>query len=164
MTIRVRPAQPADGPSLFGVWSDLRSHNAVTDRRIIPAPVSEAEFLEGLAQVFQRRSSATFIAEMDGRLAGFISGGIETNQPDRLPERHATVGYLYVEPACRRQGVGRQLFAAFARWAESHDDIAHFEMPVLALDRGAESFWKALGFTPFIQRLWAPLSAADGPD
>lgn len=164
MTIRVRPAQPGDGPVLFAAWSELRAHNAAIDRRIIPAPVSEAEFLEGLAQVLQRRASATFVAELNGRLAGFISGGIEANQPDRLPERHATVGYLYVQPACRRHGVGRHLFTAFARWAESHDGVGHFEMPVLALDRGAESFWKALGFTPFIQRLWAPLSASDDPD
>lgn len=164
MTVRVRPAQPSDGPALFAAWSNLRAHNSSIDRRIIPAPVSEQEFFEGLTEVFQRRASATFVAEVDGRLAGFISGGIEASQPDRLPERHATIGYLYVEPSCRRQGVGRDLFGAFTRWAASYEGVAHFEMPVLALDTGAEQFWKAMGFTPFIQRLWAPLSAGDGRD
>jgi hypothetical protein len=30
-------------------------------------------------------------------------------------------------------------------------------MTVLNADAEAEQFWRALGFTPFIQRLWAPL-------
>lgn len=163
MNQRIRPAQPSDGPALFAAWSSLRSHNAAIDRRIVPAPVTEQEFLEAFSQILQRRAGATFVAQCEDRLAGFLTGSIEANQPDRLPERHATIGYLYVEPFCRRQGVGRELFTAFARWAGSFDGVDHFEMPVLALDQGAEAFWKALGITPFIQRLWAPVSAGENP-
>lgn len=164
MTCTVRAARPSDGAALFAAWSDLRAHYAAADRRIIPAPVQEDEFLAGLDEIFGRKTSAAFVADDEGRLVGFISGGIEANQPDRLPARHATVGYLYVEPEYRRLGLGRLLFQEFARWAQSHEGVSHFEMAVLAADHHAEPFWRSLGFTPFIQRLWAPLSAADGPE
>jgi GNAT superfamily N-acetyltransferase len=161
MTINIRDARTDDGPALYSSWQSLRAYNASVDRRIIPAPVSQQEFLAGLELILARKTSATFVAEDEGRIVGFASGGIEANQTDRLPEQHATIGYLYVEPPYRRIGLGRQLFQAIASWAASRDDVSHFEMTVLAGDEAAEAFWRSIGFTPFIQRLWAPLSAVD---
>src|SRR5512139_3041806 len=103
----------------------LREYNAAVDRRVILAPVSESEFLAGFAETLQRDASVAFVAEVDGELAGFISGGLALNQPDRLPERHATVGYLWVASSFRRLGLGRQLFAAVADWASSQDGVSH---------------------------------------
>jgi GNAT superfamily N-acetyltransferase len=161
MNMCVRPARAGDGRELYRVWQQLRKHYAATDSRIMPTPVSEEEFVAGLRETLAREASAAFVAEDDGRLVGFISGGIERNQPDRLPEQHATIGYIYVEPSHRRLGVGRQLFDAVAQWAVTKDGISHFEMTVLAADRQAADFWRTIGFTPFIERLWAPL---DGPE
>lgn len=161
MTLRVREAALSDGPALYTAWQSLRSYNASVDRRIIPAPVSEPEFLSGLELILARATSATFIAEDEGVIVGFISGGVEANQADRLPEQHVTIGYLYVDPTYRRMGLGRQLFQAVASWAAGREDVSHFEMTVLAADGSAEPFWRSLGFTSFIQRLWAPLSVVD---
>lgn len=163
MTIRVREAEVADGADLFPLWSELRAHYAGRDRRIVPAPVSGSEFHAGLQELLARPNSAAFVADDEGRVVGFITGSIERNQPDRLPERHAAVGYLYIDASYRRMGLGRQLFDAVRRWASAFDDVAHFEMAVLAADTGAEAFWRSLGFSPFIQRVWAPLSATEGP-
>lgn len=164
MTVEVRRAVPEDGPALFLAWARLREHHAALDSRVILAPVPEDEFQAALAGILARGASAAFVAVEDGRLAGFISGAIEANQPDRLPERHATVGYLFVEPAFRRRGIARQLFHAFARWAAGFDGVSHCEMAVLTADGGAAGFLGSQGFTPFIQRLWAPLPAADHTD
>ncbi len=159
--VRIRPATPGDGPALFGMWQRAREHNALVDRRIIPAPVSRPEFLAQLHDILERRQPAAFVAEVNGELAGFISGGVEANPPDRLPERHATIGYLFVEERFRRRGVGRALFGAVARWARDIEGVSHFEMTVVAADAGAAAFWRSIGFSPFISRLWAPLSAPE---
>jgi ribosomal protein S18 acetylase RimI-like enzyme len=157
----VREATPADGPAFFEVWQALRLHNASVDRRIILAPVSKQEFLAGFDVVMARPTSATFVAEEGGAIVGFITGSIEANQPDRLPDRHATIGYLYTIPAYRRQGVARSLFEALVHWASAADGVSHFEMTVLEADEAAAAFWRGLGFTPFIRRLWAPLSTLE---
>lgn len=157
----VRPAVAGDAPGLFYAWQRLRQHNAEVDRRVIPAPVDESEFSAGLLQLLGRRRSVALVADASGELAGFVSGSIEENQPDRLPALHATVGYLWVESRFRRMGVGRALFEAVAGWARAHEGVGHFEMAVLKSDAVAAEFWRSIGFAPFIERLWAPLSAPE---
>src|SRR6185436_20819888 len=122
-------------------------------------PVSQVEFVASFEQSRGRAWSAAFVAEVAGELVGFITGGIEANPSDRLPEWHGTVGYLYVAEAQRRRGVGRQLFEALMAWAVARGGITHFEMTVLAADAAASEIWRSIGFSPFIERLWAPLSA-----
>lgn len=159
MSIIVRPATNADAKALFREWQELRAHNAATDARIIPSPVSETEFSAGLGELLMRSNAAVFVAERDKDIVGFIRAGVEHNQPDRLPEQYVSVGYLFVDPSCRREGVGQRLFDAVRQWASRQDGVAHFEMTVLSGDGSAEGFWRRQGFAPFIQRLWAPLAA-----
>jgi len=161
MSATIRPARAGDGPALFAIWEALRQYNASIDERIIPAAVSEREFLAGLDEVLGRDRSVAFVAEAESGCVGFVTGSIEENQPDRLPPLHATIGYLFVAATHRRQGIARSLFAAVAAWATKRADVSHFEMPVLAADEEATHFWRAIGFSPFIVRLWAPLSALD---
>lgn len=161
MAVIVRPAADTDGPGLYRVFAGLRAHNASVDSRTGGMSIAETELAGALPEILSRPSSAVLVADDGGDVVGFLSGGIEHNVPDRLPERLATIGYLYVDESRRRQGVGRQLFDAFARWAMQQDGVSHVEMPVLAADAQAAAFWTAMGFTPFIQRLWAPLG--DGP-
>ena len=158
MSITVRLAESGDAPGLFREWQELRAHNAATDSRIVPAPVTETEFAAGLRELLARPTAAVFVAERENELVGFIRAGIEHNQPDRLPEQYVSVGYLFVDPSCRREGIGRRLFESVREWAMRQEGVAHFEMTVLSRDGSAEGFWRRQGFAPFIQRLWAPLA------
>jgi GNAT superfamily N-acetyltransferase len=157
MSMVIRRATAGDGPALYRAWQTLRQHNSSLDRRIIPAPVSEAEFLAGLRESISRPTATALVAEEGGRMLGFLSAAIEAAQPDRLPEQHATIGYLFVEPGARRKGVARELFQAARTWARAQDGVAHIEMAVLEEDADACHFWTAMGFRPFIRRVWAPL-------
>lgn len=162
MTATIRPVASGDADRLYRAWDALRQYNASLDRRIMLSPVSADEFALGIQETIARPDSAAFIAEDGPAIVGFSSGTIQRNQPDRLPERMAVVGYLYVSERARRQGLGRRLFEAFADWARAQDGVSHVEMPVLAGDTEAVAFWQSLGFRPFIQRLWAPLLNEDG--
>jgi GNAT superfamily N-acetyltransferase len=86
---------------------------------------------------------------------------VEPGPADLLPDQHVTIGYFYVAPEQRRAGVGRGLFNAVREWANRQEGIAHIEMSVLAGDDQAVAFWRSLGFSPYVQRLWAGLSGAD---
>ncbi|GBD23312.1 hypothetical protein HRbin29_00973 [bacterium HR29] len=165
MTVVVRPAGSGDAPGLYVLWQAMLRHYASVDRRVIPSPVSEREFAEALDEILANPYAAAFVAEDEGTLVGFVSGGIESAPTSRLPDRHLTIGHFYVAPAYRGLGIGRQLFRAIAEWGMRTEEIHHFEMTVLEADREAREFWSRLGFTPFIQRLWAPLSVLEeGPE
>lgn len=159
MAITIRPTRETDAPALYRLWQVLREYNAATDVRITPAAVSESDFTVAVVDIVRRESSAAFVATSYQALLGFVSGGLEANQPDRLPERFATIGYLFVDPAARRQGIAGQLVTAMVGWARTRPDVSHMEMSVLAADAQAAAFWRATGFSPFIERLWMPLTA-----
>jgi len=154
---KVRRADPTDSARLYRAWQLMRQHNASHDPRIVLAPVSEADFAAGLHESLSRPGATTLVAEHGDGMVGFVSATIEANTPDRLPDRHVTIGYIFVDPEHRRGGVGRLLVDAVRAWAESQDGVAHLEMPVVAADVEAAAFWRSVGFTPFIERLWAPL-------
>jgi len=162
VTCEVRRAVLADTAGLYSAWDQLRAYNASRDPRIVPVPVDREEFIAAFDTIVSRPGTATFVAEDEGSIVGFVRGLIEANQVDRLPERHATVGYIYIAPTHRRIGLGKQLFDAVADWANQQDGVSHLEMSVIASDAGAEGFWRRLGFTPFLQRLWAPLPGREG--
>lgn len=164
MTATIRRATAADGPGVYRAWQAFREHNASMDSRIMPTPVSEGEFVAGLGDVLAN-SGRVIVVAIDGTaLVGFGTAQVIDNQPDRLPERHVTVGYLYTAPSHRRRGLGRELYGAITEWAARQDGVSHIEMPVLAGDADAAAFWRSLGFTPFIERLWAPLNVNAGED
>ncbi|GIW13050.1 MAG: hypothetical protein KatS3mg062_0489 [Tepidiforma sp.] len=154
---RIRTAVPGDAELLYDLWQRARQHNARVDPRILLTPIGLDQFAADLRARLGRGTATALVAEVAGGLAGFITGAIESAGPDRLPERHATIGYLWVEPPFRRQGIARALVEGIAQWASAIDGISHFEMPVLSADETAARFWAALGFRPFITRLWAPL-------
>lgn len=163
MTVTIRPLLAADAAKLFAAWQALREHYSGIDARIVQAPVTPADFSVAVREMADRPDACAFVAIEDERIAGFISGALERNQPDRLPEVHATVGHLYVSPPHRRRGLARELLAHVFDWARRQDGVAHVEMTVLANDDEAAAFWHAQGFTPFIQRLWAPLDVDAAP-
>jgi GNAT superfamily N-acetyltransferase len=155
--VSIREARESDAAALYDAWLAVRQHYAAVDGRIVPAAVSREEFGEGLSQRIARPEAVTFVAVAGAHVVGFITGGIEPGQPDRLPAEHATIGHLFVDPSRRRQGIGAKLVRAVTEWARSHEGVGHFEMTVLDADDDAREFWAAIGFRPFIQRLWAPI-------
>ncbi len=159
--VAVREARIEDAEPVFHAWQALRAYYASVDRRIIPAPIVREEFVAAYAERLASPGAASFVAVEGTRLVGFISATVAQNQPDRLPEQHVAVGQLYVAESHRRQGLGVELFRAVAAWASAQEGVSHFEMPVLAADAEAMNFWRSIGFSPFIQRLWAPLSAPE---
>lgn len=163
MTIIYRPARESDAGRLYGPWLTMRQHNAAHDPRIQLADVTQDDFAAGLAASLARPGSTVIVADDGAAMAGFLSASVVDSAPDRVPDRHVSVGYIFVDPAFRRQGVAASLMNAVRRWAALQPGVTHLEMPVLAADREAAAFWQSVGFSPFIQRLWSSLDQTPRP-
>lgn len=62
-----------------------------------------------------------FVAEREGALVGFVEVGLRSHANGCDPIR--AVGFIegwYVSAQCRKQGIGRALFAAAERWSRQH--------------------------------------------
>jgi aminoglycoside 6'-N-acetyltransferase I len=76
-------------------------------------------------RMLSRTASSTplivFVAELDGRLIGFIEIGIRSHADGCNPLHH--VGYVegwYVDETHRQQGIGRALMHAAEHWSREH--------------------------------------------
>jgi ribosomal protein S18 acetylase RimI-like enzyme len=99
------------------------------------------------------RDSVLLLAD-DGQVRGLCRVRLydTPRAPLMVPARRAYLEELVVEPSYRRQGCGRALVEAAARWAKEHD--AH-ELLLTVWDGNgeAEKFYAALGYRRVSQAL-----------
>lgn len=110
----IRPATPSDVDCLAGLCHALWPESTA------------AEFARELTPILAGRGPSTLptthlVAESsDGRLIGFAEVGLRSHADGC--DIAQPVGYLegwYVDPAFRRQGIGRALLAAAEAWART---------------------------------------------
>lgn len=99
---------------------------------------------------------AHHVAEIAGRIAGFVSAGAPRDDTLRALGAAGEIMALYVHPDCARRGIGRQLFrrAAASRLA---DGIAPFGLWVIAGNDRAANFYRRMGGRPAMTQ-WAKIT------
>jgi ribosomal protein S18 acetylase RimI-like enzyme len=122
----IRPATPADAPSVLALWSRARSQAATT-------PDTE----EALRVLIERDPGALLVAEVDGELAGTVIAAFDGWR-----------GNLYrltVVPELRRRGIGRRLVAAGEQRLR---ELGARRVTALVgrPDERAAAFWEATGY------------------
>ncbi|MFQ3536304.1 MAG: GNAT family N-acetyltransferase [Aggregatilineales bacterium] len=144
MSVVIRPAQLKDAYGIGVVHLDTwRS----TYTLLVPDGFLDQFNYSEREQTWRARLSNTqasqhvFVAEMEGRIVGFASGG--SSRTDDQPYT-AEVYALYVLEAFQRRGIGVQLVAALAERfaAEGH---THMIIWVLSENRNGRAFYEAIG-------------------
>ena len=89
------------------------------------------------------------VAEQDGNLAGYVWAhrGLGNAASYAFMRRNVFVYVLAVAPAYRRQGIGRQLFAAIEAAAVEFD-AEIVQLSVVPANDPARTFYEALGYLP----------------
>jgi ribosomal protein S18 acetylase RimI-like enzyme len=118
----LRPADPADAPTITRVFQAARDHSLA----FLPRLHTDAEDHAFFAKLLDRMPVT--VAEAGGTVVAFLAlDGDEIDQ-------------LYVDPAHHRQGLGSALIAH----AKAQSD--HLELWVFQRNRGAIAFYEAHGF------------------
>jgi len=102
------------------------------------------DFWRGRLEEAQRKvETVTLFAEVDGRLVGMLGA----HRALRLKTRHvATVYGVYVDPAVRGQGVGRQLMQALLDEIGRIPEIEKLELTVNTENPAALALYRRFGF------------------
>ena len=136
----IRRAGPQDGPALFLLACAFATSFTV----------EQTAFESAFEQLLTQTEAFLAVAEMEEEIVGYVLGF------DHLTffanGRVAWVEEIMVSTEVRRQGVGRQLMAAFEDWAR----VREARMIALATRR-ASSFYIALGFAESAQYFRKPL-------
>ena len=127
-------------------------------REIFRKPDGPTRDRDYILRLIEDEDAGLFIAEFDGRPAGFVIAAIHEAGaiPVHVPRRYVVVDNLAVDKDARRMGIGQALMNAVYRWAADHG-AATVELTVHEFNRSAMEFYLALGFETVSRKLSIPL-------
>ena len=150
--VTVRPAGRDDlDTAIMPMATLIWEHQAVPASFTGLTPPPAEQLREDWAESFDLPDDALFVAELDGRPAGFVL--LYPDDPDvGVGARSVSLSVCAVAPEARGRGVGIALTEHALRWAASdgYDTVTtDWRVPNLLSSR----FWPARGFRPTFHRL-----------
>lgn len=144
----VRPATSRDWPVIVAMRDRLNQLELAGCPHAPIRKLSVAEFTAIWGETLDRPSHAWRLVETDGQPVGF---GLIYLQRPQVPEAGAFIHWAYVEPACRRQGLGQMLIEHLFDWARARG-AGHVELQFIEGNTIAEQFWTKIGFRPYARK------------
>jgi GNAT superfamily N-acetyltransferase len=134
----LRPARPEDADALVGLIRELAEFERLL-HLVQATPEQLCRHLFG-----PRPAAEAVVAERDGRLVGFAL--FFTNFSTFLAQPGLYLEDLYVQPACRGEGLGRALLEHLGALANERG-CGRFEWSVLDWNDNAIRFYEKMGAT-----------------
>ncbi|MBE9473062.1 MAG: GNAT family N-acetyltransferase [Chloroflexi bacterium] len=140
MRVTIRRATLDDAEAISAVWEIVCAERVYTAVNRAFTPQQERDYIASLSD-----REGIFLAEVDGRIAGFQSLDLWARYSDSFD--HVGVMGTIILPGWRRRGIGHRLaehMLAFAR-ANGYEKIVIY---VRVGNAGAQVFYRSLGFVP----------------
>jgi GNAT superfamily N-acetyltransferase len=143
----IRPAAADDWPRI-GELAELlvRAHFAFDPMRFIhPSALEGHDYTRRVREEIDRGHAMVAVAELHGRIAGYVFAGVE---PESWKELRREAGYVHdlvVDDAHRRAGVGRALIASAVDWFNARG-ITRIMLWTAPQNAGAQRLFHRVGF------------------
>jgi ribosomal protein S18 acetylase RimI-like enzyme len=156
--IDIRPATVADGPALGRLGSLLVAlhHDFDADRFIAATPETKRGYGDYLANQIGRPDVIVLAADEAGAVLGYVYAAVEGRDYMALRGPAGVVYDLIVDPARRRQGIGRRLLNA-ALTALVEMGAPRVVLSTADRNETAQALFASLGFRrTMIEMTWDP--------
>lgn len=145
--IRVRTAQPTDLEAIGRLGALLvKTHHDFDPRRFIAATTGTEEgYAWFLGEQLQNGDAMVLVAEVDGKVAGYAYGGVEGHDWMALRGPAGAVYDVVVDPAHRRNGIGRMLLDAMME-ALADRGVPRVVLSTAEKNEAAQQLFEGAGF------------------
>lgn len=151
--IVIRQADTVDMSSILPLWRELMEFHASLDPYFTLRPDAENNFKKFLlSNLEEKEKNHIVLAEADGEVVGYMMGLILTNPPVFELKQYGEIMDACVSPQHRRSQIGEQLFQAMKNWFQSKG-LTRIDINAAATNRVSNSFWKKMGFRPYLNRM-----------
>jgi ribosomal protein S18 acetylase RimI-like enzyme len=145
--MNIRRAEPRDAEALGRLGAMLmRAHYAFDPQRFLaPMEGSERGYASFLAGLLDSPDDCVFVAEDDGRIAGYVFAALE---PLSWKELRGPAGFIHdvaVAEEARNAGVATQLIGAALEWLRDRG-APRAVLWSAAANAGAQRLFRRLGF------------------
>lgn len=154
----IRLAQQSDVQRISQLWAQMVAYHAQLDAATFrPAADGAALYARFIEDRLRDSFARVLVAEVDGELVGYISGGIADITNEMFESlRCGLITELFVCVEQRRQGVGRQLLERLMLWFRACD-VTSFEWYTSAHNPTALAFWRTVGGEVTLLRMRAEI-------
>lgn len=142
----IRAARPTDIDAIIELWSEYISYHERISREPLAPQGAELRVRKVFLDALTDRYSCLLVAEMRGRIAGYILGGTQPISPVFDGGRVGIIHDLIVTENDRRKGLGGRLAREIFQWFRDRK-ATRVEITVLHQNESAAKFWEAGGFT-----------------
>jgi RimJ/RimL family protein N-acetyltransferase len=154
MTITVRPATPADLPTLLRFEQGVISAERPMDPTIRDGPIHYYDLDKMLSSphihlVVAEIKDAVTPDTNPGTLIGSGYARIDPSRHYLKHTHHAYCGFMYVDPAHRGKGVNQLIIDALKAWAKSQN-LTELRLDVYTTNDMAIRAYEKAGFTPYL--------------
>jgi ribosomal protein S18 acetylase RimI-like enzyme len=156
MAATIRPSTKRDVDDLIRLWREFMRDPSSIDRPI-PTHDENAKRQRGfVSKLIEEDPRQVHVAEANGRLVGYVMCQKTVKSPLEMPYVWSFVTDLFVEPAFRRRGIGKELLQACLGYLKS-TGCKHVRLVVWYMNEAAIRLYRELGFREHMEVLQTDL-------
>ncbi len=139
--MNIRAATLEDLPQLL----DSEQQVLAYERPFNAALKTEDTCYYDLPHLISDSQSLLLVADVDGEIVGTGYVQIRTSKPSRKHQAHGYMGFMYVSPAYRGQGINQQIITTLLNWGQAQG-VTDFYLDVYTKNKSAIRAYQKVGF------------------
>ena len=147
-SVTLRPARADDLPDIVAMRSALNRLELEGCPHASITKMTLEEFAAHWGPTIDDPDYCWRLVEVEGKPVGF---GLLYLLKPRVPSIVGFVQWAFIDPACRRKGLGERLVRELFRWAKEKN-VERIELQFIDGNLLAERFWKKMGFEPYARK------------
>jgi len=147
--MRIRKATKKDLESLNKLQIGLAKYEAKLRKTLIDPEKVRKWYEKHYKKMIKKKNCAFFVAEVNGKIVGYILGGIETPTHRHIYKRRGYIHDAFILDEYRRKRVGKQLTQKLFKWFKSKG-IKWIRVDAYTNNRVGINFWKKMGFKEYV--------------
>jgi GNAT superfamily N-acetyltransferase len=150
----IRLAQEADCERIGALWSQLVDYHRALDSNMPEAAADGVQrYAARIASLLDDPQTRTYVAEVNERIVGYITGTIADMRPEVFAEEVVGfIGDVFVEEGSRGIGIGHALVQAMEQFFASRG-VLNYEWHVASANTAGQAFWRRLGGQDVVIRM-----------
>jgi ribosomal protein S18 acetylase RimI-like enzyme len=143
--IKIRKASLVDLQQLLVFEQDIIKTERAFDPTLKPDPINYYDLRSLIASPL----AEVIVAEADNKIIASGYARIDRSKPFLKHTTHAYLGFMYVLPEYRGQGINKRIIDALKKWAATQN-ITEFSLEVYCDNVSAIKAYEKIGFSRYI--------------
>jgi len=143
--MKIRQAASSDIRAIVNMQRKLIQYHALKSKYFEPVPDAEEKFERYLRGLIGKKSAAVFIAQENGKFAGYLVAKVSEDPPVLKVRRKGAITDIFVERGYRKRGIGQKLTERALEWFRKQN-LQFADISVYVKNISGKIFWKRMGF------------------